>query len=88
MILLEDYNLRSSGTTHKMSFLPLILYIFNEIYFTYIRQKFSGVNAISRLDHGSFDLLLAYQNMQRGIRDVTKKENNIAREGQEKYAIF
>lgn len=43
--------------------------------------KIFRINAISRLDAGSFDSLLAKQNVQGGIRDVTKKkESNIARE--------
>ena len=47
-------------------------------------RKINTGGAISRLDAGSFDLLLAKQNMQGGIRDVTEREreNEGVREGQ------
>ena len=43
-------------------------------------RKINTGGAISRLDAGSFDLLLAKQNMQGGIRDVTERERKRRKE--------
>ena len=44
--------------------------------------KISEVNAISRFDTGSFDLLLETQNMWGGIRDVTDRETLCEKDGE------